>query len=162
MHIPAVLMGAVVVSNLLLLALHAYFLNYMDRLRARGCACALGWQQRFIEATLVVFVIATLVHLGMVLTGSMQHRSGPYEVVQALLFALMVAYVVVSRMFLQRMAKIDCTCARGVAYDALNVVNAVYIAALVLYALLLIFVMVGRAQLAAATVPSTAPKSVQK
>lgn len=148
-NVPAILTGAVIVSNVLMLALHAYFLNYMDQLRANGCSCAFGWQQRFIEAALAVFVIATLVHLGMVLTGSMQHRSGPYEVVQALLFALMVAYVIVARMFLQKVSHSNCSCAHGTAYDALNIVNAIYIAALALYVMLMLFMLAGRASLGA-------------
>ena len=46
----------VILFNITMIILNAWFLYYMDQLERDGCKCAQGWKMTFVQASLILFI----------------------------------------------------------------------------------------------------------
>ena len=117
-----------------MLVLNSIFLYYTYELQQKGCTCALTWQRKFMEVTLFLFIIINVLNI----VG--WNYTSPW--IKLFMVLVTVAYVVVTRQFIQDVKNKQCTCADTRAYDVLNVVNYIQIALLVISLVLLVFSMI--------------------
>ena len=129
----AALKVVVLLAGLGMIALNAWFLFYVDRLEKRGCKCAMGWRRRFIEVSLLLFVIMQAIGLFVNWQDHFLWLSLAYQL-------LYISYVFVTREFIQEMKSSACECAETEAFEWLDVVNIIQIA---LLALALVVVLSG-------------------
>lgn len=128
---PGALVSLVVAA--LFVALNAIFLYYVYGLAKHGCKCALGWRRSFIEVSLVLFVaLGAAGLLGFSTDGNVG--------LSVLVMALSVAYVLVTRQFVDHVREHECECAQSPVFNVLNVVNLVQIVVLAVVALLVVVV----------------------
>ena len=127
--------AAAVVMTLIGLALNAYFLYYVDQLRRGGCACADGWKRSFMEASLVFFIVWAVVSMFTRVTATW---------LMLVTTLVMLAYVVVARMFIEDVKRNDCRCAENNAFAFLNVWNWIQIAMLMVYVVLVLLFLARR------------------
>ena len=131
-------MSAVVRSGFSLLALiffalNVWFLYAVDKLRKGGCQCAESWRRNFIEFMLAVFVILFIAGLVFPVNKYMVGILG------LIYFGLVVAYILITRQFIDSLYASHCTCAETDAIWWLGLINIVQIVFLflgVLFALL--------------------------
>lgn len=113
--------------SIAMIALNAFFLNYAYQLGHHGCTCAQTWRRKYIEFTLVLFILVGAASL----VGWRSHV--PW--VGMLLLAVTIAYVVVTRLFIEDVQDKKCECAQTIAFDALNIVNIINMVSLGIVAL---------------------------
>jgi hypothetical protein len=109
-------------------------LYFIDNLHSNGCQCAENWRRKYIEFMLAVFVILFIA--GLVFPVS-KYMVGILSLVY---FILVVAYIVITRQFIDSLTAAHCTCATDSnAFWWLGAINILQIVALfigVLFALL--------------------------
>lgn len=112
------LRAIMILLPLAMLVINAYFLYYMDRLERDGCRCSMGWKRTFIEASLIVWMVAVVVQLFMSIE-STWFWIGP------LVQIIILANIFVTRSFISQIKSEHCKCAETKAFKMLNIVNAV-------------------------------------
>lgn len=118
---------------LIFFALNCWFYYAIDKMQKNGCKCAEGWRRNFIEFMLAVFVILFIVGLIVPVNRYM------VGILALLYLGLVVAYIVITRQFIDSMYATDCTCAETKALwwlGFINVVQIVFLFIAVLIALL--------------------------
>ena len=104
--------------NVGIVILNAYFLYYVYQIEATGCKCALGWRRSFLEVSLALFVVVGIV-------GLVVDWQDHFMWLAALYNGLIIAYIFVTREFINDMRAHTCKCAQTEAFDILNVVNII-------------------------------------
>jgi hypothetical protein len=134
--------------NLGMIVLNAYFLFYVHKIERDGCKCALGWRRSFLEVSLVLFVLMGIVSLVVDWEDHFMWLSALYN-------GLIIAYLFVTREFINDMRSQSCQCAQTKAFEVLNIVNiiALFLLAAMLFGLVLVVLFWG-------TVGRTAKKAV--
>lgn len=108
---------------ILIIWLHIYFLWYIDQLKNIGCKCAFGWKRSFIEIALIVIIAAQIWSL----------FSTKIPVGVRIFVSLMtLAYIVVARMFINKVKSEGCDCAQTRPLYWMNLYNWVQIAFLII------------------------------
>ena len=117
---------------LIFFLLNVWFLYAVDKLGKNGCKCAEGWRRSFIEFMLAVFVILFIVGLIFPI--------GTYMVGILLFvyFAFFVAYIIITRQFIDTMYSTDCTCAETAAIWWLGLINIIQIIWLIIAVILVL------------------------
>lgn len=106
------------VVNVGIVILNSYFLYYVYQIDADGCDCALGWRRSFIEASLVLFVVMGIV-------GIVVDWEDHFVWLSAIYQGLIIAYIIVTREFINEMRSHACRCAQTRAFEVLNVVSII-------------------------------------
>lgn len=115
-------------------ALNVWFLTYVYELEKKGCKCALGWRRQFMEFTLGLIIILTIVGLFINWPAHFVWLALAYQ-------ALIIVYIFVTRGFINEMNDSKCVCARTEAFKWLNIVNIVQLVYLALiFAIILLAV----------------------
>ena len=119
---------------LVFFALNCYFLWFVDHIGKSGCKCAESWRRKYIEFMLAVFVILFLVGL---LFPVNRYMVGILSLVY---FGLVVAYIVITRQFIDSMSSARCTCATDSNafwwLGAINTLQIIFLFIAVLFALM--------------------------
>ena len=121
--------------SFLFIALNAWFLYYVEELKKQGCQCAMGWRRTFVQASLMVFLVFGV--LGLFMNWS---RHFPWLVF--LLNLISLAYIVVTREFIEQVKASHCTCAETDAFDVLNWLNMFQIIMLVAVVIMFIIALI--------------------
>ena len=130
--LPAAIRILSVVVSLGIIALNSVFLYYTYELEQNGCECAMNWRRRFMEMCLFLFVALGIANL-------LGWRENVW--VWLLFAALFVAFVIVTREFVNLMKSKSCACAqRSDVFKVLDVWNMFLIFWLVLVVIRVIFV----------------------
>ena len=104
--------------NVGMIVLNAYFLFYIYQIEKEGCKCSLGWRRTFIEVSLGLFVLMGI--LGLAVDWG-EH----FAWLSALYNGLIIAYIVVTRDYINEIRSHHCQCAQKKAFEVLNVVNII-------------------------------------
>lgn len=99
-------------------ALNVWFLTYVYELEKKGCKCAMGWRRQFMEFTLALIVLLTIVGLFINWPANFMWLALAYQ-------ALIIVYIFVTRGFINDMNESRCDCAHTDAFKWLNVVNII-------------------------------------
>jgi hypothetical protein len=117
----------VITLSFLIIVMNAWFLYYIEQIKAHGCSCAYGWRRTFVQASLIVFIV-----LGIV--GLLFNWRKNVPLLGLLLSLLSLAYIVITRQFIHQVKKAHCECAETEAFvvlDWLNFFQIVLLAAVV-------------------------------
>jgi hypothetical protein len=117
--------GFFLILSLAVVVLNAWFLYYVDELKRRGCQCALGWRRTFMQASLMVFIL-------MGILGFVMDWKKHFLWLAALFNLITIAYVIVTREFINDIKGSSCKCAETDAFEVLGIVNIIQIFFLVL------------------------------
>ena len=132
-NMSAIIRTVFVVLSLVFFALNVWFLYFIDHLDNRGCQCAEGWRRKFIEFMLAVFVLLFLIGLFFPIG---KYMGG---IVALVYFALVVAYIVIVRQFIESLTTSGCKCATDTnAFWWLSAINILQIVVLFLAVLLML------------------------
>ena len=145
--------------NLGIVVLNAYFLYYVYQIEESGCRCALGWRRSFIEVSLGLFVIMGIV-------GLVVDWEDHFMWLSALYNGLIIAYLFVTREYINDMKSHHCDCAQTKAFGVLNVVNIIglFLLAVTLLALLglVLFWGLTRGGGTSSSAPHGPPRAIKK
>lgn len=123
---------------LIFFALNCWFVYSIDKLQKVGCKCAEGWRRSFIEFMLAVFIVLFIA--GLIFPVG-KYMIGILAVVY---FALVVAYIVITRQFIDSMHDTNCTCADTNAIWWLGFVNIAQIIFLFMVVLFMLIAILFR------------------
>jgi FtsH-binding integral membrane protein len=138
-----------------MICLNAYFLNYVYELEKGKCECSLTWRRKFIEATLVVFLVLGAANL-------IGWSVAFVPLLSVLMLVVSVVYVVITRQYINDISHTHCKCAETTAYKVLNVVNIINIVILVLAFAVVLYRLFATMSGPAAAAASVARKAAVK
>jgi hypothetical protein len=110
------------------LILDAIFLYYVDHIRRTGCVCAMGWKRTFMQVALIAFIASYL----LMIIGWRASTRAMRVLIHSFLVILSVAFIAVTRSFINDIKRSDCACARTTVYSILNIINYLRIALLII------------------------------